>query len=970
MDPITQLCGKRPANASTIPRPIVLDYANLVQWRNPTVLPNTLTFQVEVVVPLQLSLLYPSWGIIAGGAGRVGLAETYLPGDMCSTQTTPMSITAPRAVTNYPYAEPRLVSYVMEWVRTQENMRFESATIDGYTAQLLRGNMTIGDTRQPFVAKVTLGADNKLVYLLRQDIPWLMENCRKFGMVSGQSADGSIAYHTLLFSYIDRSYTDTWTSSAAYYSIAVHMNGAVVVSTAMEFQPSVVMKEAVAINSACPIGMQVLSTTFDLSYHRVYDQSIFVGPRTASDIKMDPNTCYHDTVTSMQNLGCSSNTCVTRIAIMSQCMHVPISGMAFLNCENAPSAQRLVDMGADVPYPTAWNAVHSFSIDAYACPKERMSDSMCAALHTPPDVLDSMQLTIRLRTYPNIFLTAPPFVIDFGMLLSADENLDTTQPANRFNSFTGLFNESNVSPYGLGNQQLKLLPSITPFDVVYVIVRLQSSELRSVYGLTLDLANLTITPTDSFGRVRSDLPVRRWKDIQSFVLYAPSEFRVTTCPSCLALPACQNAAACDGFGIWSGALADLWPDAGGFFFGVHYYFSKVSTTSPVSSNGNNNSPMAVMHGLSSSPSTSSGSSNGYVTHSALIHVMSEGQTTAHTIQHGKNTAVIDDVHIVIAKDNNLRVQSHFVTTNTESNVGMTDDDNIGTSSTGTDTSPVASQFAVFIRRDWLTGAKQPTQCQGTFRCWSTLAQAAVFVIPLLSVFFLIAICQVWRHRKQLHVISAMMHHNKAAQAAVVSTLKEQPLPASVSLNKNGPQPVVSASGVGHAQSVSKSIALAQMVQGRDMTDTAGVQLSVMSVPVQASALNGGPRVSINTSSPAGLTVSPPLNSPRSSIFHLNNSPSSNINHMRPPPVQTTTHSSAHHTPVQSPKNGLSSLPPRHTSLPSTPIHSQQQVGLSISPSSRAYVTFTPTLQPQPPPQSSTRSLHPPSTHVRSSSSYL
>jgi hypothetical protein len=706
INPVNNLCVPYFTPNRTDQSNIVLSYTNSVQWANPVVLPNSLLFQVQAIVPLQINLLKPDWAVIGTGAGQTGLASIYSMPSFCTTQRTRMRTAPPEPVT-YTKSYTTLVSYLLNWIQTNRHLTFDTSIEEGRVLNQVFGNITIGPNS--LVTNVSLSADsNNIIFTIQKDLNWLISNCSSFGNVFGRNNDKTVSYYTLLFSYVSRSSSDAWTSSSAYYQVSIQLNGAVVITTSLDYQTTVAMREAVPLQGICPNGQLALASSFDLMWYHVFDSSRAVGPRSLQDVIISNNSCFRNTITNFQFMGCVSSTCTTRVSFLSACMNVPANGWAFLNCSNAPDARRIADMNGDKPYPLSWNAVHPFKIDSYSCPISRVNDTGCIQLHAPPDVLDSVTAIIQVRAYPVTFITPPPLLINFALLpTDKSQIVQSSSDSSNNNALVGSFNSSNrivSSPPA----------SVGLLDQIHILVQLDDAILRSTYTLSLAKDQILVLATDSLGNVLTGNAAinASFRQLQAYLVNSPRQFRLASCPSCPSLPACLQASGCDGLSIWSGALSTLLPNAAGFQFYIPYLLT-----------------LPTPSGISVTPASSSGTNSLFL----------------------------------ISSKKHLFGFNHNRKLHNEQQVDPTPQINVDTSSTSSD-----SFFVVFSSD--ISGALPPKSCSGGFRCWQTISQVLIIIVPILFVLLLITIY--WMH-KQHRTIQSMLHFDSISLKKISAVIQNK-----------------------------------------------------------------------------------------------------------------------------------------------------------------------------------------------------
>lgn len=709
--------------------------SNLAAWSQfPSVRSQSLQFQTVVTWPINIDLSRPTRLIIGLGSAtqQTGVQALYSKASPCTTLGADLDVAAPPQAIRFPGWEGLLRRYVVSWVQANQNLDFNDGTLTGLAMRQYFGSVIIGRNNS-IVTKVTVSADgNSLVFeVMPISLPWAVSTCgAKFGVAYGQSADKSVAYYSTPFSLVLWSASGGWSSVSTLYVTNQLVTGTATISSSTAYQIEAWQRETQAVQGACPIGQQALSIIVDIVYTNVQDPAVFVGPRSAADVRPAGGTrsCYHDAVIGFQQLGCSSSSlsCTTRINALSTCFTIPLDGTAFLNCSNAPSAVRSADLGpaSNATYPAWFDQIHPFDIDVYACPMAASGGGAaegCIQVHPPPQAPDVALVSVPIYAFPKTFADIPPIAIRFAMLTADNTaSLADDNSAPVVNSFTGSLNATN-NPYT--TRVLQDLPSVTPMDRVAMVVQIANSTLRNVYTLSLQLEGIRIIPADAAGVVRSDLAPATWKQIQAFTVFAPRAFQQGVCSSCQLLPMCANAIGCDGFSAWSGALTQLFPTAAAWFFVLPYNLA--------------------VAGLASTFVVQSG-------HQAqTFFVAKEGLSHSH-IGGGSGREWTPTKHA-----------STSFATDADGSAALASDLAMADPVVSSDGSTTHASSALFFRASWLTGAVAPPECQGEFHCWSRLEKAAVVCIPLLGALVLL-FCLLW-HRNRRNAMRETMKSFKIPQ---------------------------------------------------------------------------------------------------------------------------------------------------------------------------------------------------------------
>lgn len=169
-------------------------------------------------------------------------------------------------------------------------------------------------------------------------------------------------------SYIEQSVNGLFSQITLEYTIDIDLNGSVTIGSSAAYRRRAFPLEIIYPTAGCGPQEARMQITYQYEIHDVFDTQTIVGPRTIDDIAMTspvsptpPETCYGDSITDFAFQGCSSTTfaCTYSITTQSRCRSLTPDGEAFNKCSYAKDANRLADMGSDVPYPTALDAYHT-----------------------------------------------------------------------------------------------------------------------------------------------------------------------------------------------------------------------------------------------------------------------------------------------------------------------------------------------------------------------------------------------------------------------------------------------------------------------------------------------------------------------------------------------------------------------------------------------------------------------------------
>lgn len=333
------------------------------------------------------------------------------------------------------------------------------------------------------------------------------------------------------------------------FAITVGTSGTVQVSATSRVAMSATLEDVRTVRASCPAGQRLMRWDVVLSFTNAYDTTQRVGLRTAVDVQMETpegekNNCFGTQATAVTPpTSCPSAVCVTRVSFETRCTPMPLDGTAFQLCSNQLAAARIIDMGSDIAYPTAWNYKQTFFIKPHSWDATiGITDPDASPVGQDPTgvVPDEVPVTINTAFYPDANLTYA-FEVRGGLLPTPDAP---------FSERLELSSANGTSVIDLRNRQLFFERTLT------LLIWIVDPDQRGTFVLHLHLPSLRIYALSATGAPLGLTPLT-WDDIESSTQRSP---RDDVCPTtCTALATVPGS---DGFAIPVTLLRALLPANG------------------------------------------------------------------------------------------------------------------------------------------------------------------------------------------------------------------------------------------------------------------------------------------------------------------------------------------------------------------------------------------------------------------------
>jgi hypothetical protein len=524
------------------------------------VIPNTLILTFNVEMPLRLSNSNPEWTSIGiGWDGHAGVDRSFSTSSICNNIDVNDDPELLPTAFEYTGSLSALKDYYVQHIRTYGNFSFDLSDPRGVALHKLRGDRVIGPGHIITDVDIPQGELYE-TYSFKADLNLLLQNCSTFG-VTRTVFSSSVVYKIPVA--VQSHTVDGIVKTGLVFVVTVPTTGTITIGITNR-NSFTVSSTASAISGDCPINQMKERLTYTLTYMNVDDPDIIVGPRNATDIitKHSPISnslynCYGDHVVDVYNQTCADGMCTATIVIESSCRIVTSNGNAFKTCSGALSADRIDDMGSDIPYPTNLDRIHSFWLNVYTCPLVRANNDACILTNLAPDHSpDFVVSTVSLTVYPQEQDTTTFYDVSAARLVRWADTFDQRIAMSRDTQGVNV----SYSGVDLNNQQIARSRGIT------VIIYDEDETARATTDLHLLLDEFIVYPLDALGIVSTDgaCTSLTWVQIQS-ILYKTSKSDLDRCPGCPTVPACDGISGCDGFAVQKEYLYQKCPAAGWAF---------------------------------------------------------------------------------------------------------------------------------------------------------------------------------------------------------------------------------------------------------------------------------------------------------------------------------------------------------------------------------------------------------------------
>ncbi len=512
---------------------------------------------------LCLFVITLQWPIITTLAQTSNLTQYYNVQNISCSSYSSAAAAGPvpfLALTNYPITTANVQANF-------NNFQFANDNSTGTYLQKTLGYASVGSGPGYLVKSVT--SDGVYIYwALSFDLTQLVQNCAGRGVSVSSNSQGRTYFVPV--SLLDKTVTGIYQSQQNFY-ITVPTSGTITISDTAVYKLRGYVIEVTYQQSTCAAGSLKQFITYQYDVQNVYDPSKQVGPRTAADVFLrNPNTnaltnCYGDAVNNYVFMGCNTATatCSYQIQTVTRCRVATLDGNAFNFCNASSNADRIADMGSDLPYPASLDTSHSLYINTYTCPSSTSTGCVLTNQNSANNA-DVVSATIKDSSYTTgTTVTQSPFTVQAGFLAT---------PTSGVTTFSAL-------SYSNGTNGTQAFDGNLFVGQPVSLMILMPSALQATYDLRLNVAstNFTIYALDTQGNRISNavIPSIDFTALQNSLLYSPKNTYDNTavCGAsgayCAKLPACNAILGCDGVSFSSTILKSLLP-ANGYQFVMSY----------------------------------------------------------------------------------------------------------------------------------------------------------------------------------------------------------------------------------------------------------------------------------------------------------------------------------------------------------------------------------------------------------------
>lgn len=556
-DPVVKRCINFNETLAASPPPST--YSTLVRFINASVDTENQLFHVTAAVPFAYTEATPT-------RPKFPLFQVLFPVNniqFYSTQEVPLCSTysplSPHPVPFTTVEDPQRVNQMLvDWTREHHNFEFNSSyallsQILGYTR--IGGNQT-------FVKSVSFDG-SRLLYAMTFELLHVTVDCSQRGAQYSNNVNGRV--YTLPISYVELSPNSFYTQVVQTYSITIPTTGTVVLGTSTNygtgaFPVGVVFERGQS--AGCTDNEGRIRVSYQVETYNVYDPLIRVGVMTREDVSFrspaspaGPVNCYGDQLApdeaAFTTVICdySSYVCRQTLTLRSKCRSLTSDGEAFNQCSYAKAADRIGDMGSDIPYNVALDGLHQFFVYRRVCPLTEGDLGSCPTFSSNPNGYpDPISAVILGSSYLDETQNGNSFLVSAGFLPSATADLS-----------------QSVSGTLSANATLRVRED----ELITVFVSMQAGT-RDRYDLRihLDDANTRIVPLSASGvplgqtagytgRLRLS-----YSDFRPYLQYASKNDFDAGCGvtgQCRILPACSSVLGCDGFSLPAAQLRAVMP---------------------------------------------------------------------------------------------------------------------------------------------------------------------------------------------------------------------------------------------------------------------------------------------------------------------------------------------------------------------------------------------------------------------------
>jgi len=459
---------------------------------------------------------------------------------------------------------------LIDSIKINKNFDFDLSTPIGQTLSKSLGHPII--QHNSITNSVSYDGSN-FIFELKILLLNATSSCSIRGAQFTDDANGRI--YTIPISYIQHSTNNLFSQVVQTYRISIPLTGVAIIGGSstygMTAYPTNVQYPK-GPSTNCANGEGRIQLTFDLETYNVFDPTIRIGVFLASDILFrspisdpGPVNCYGD---QLANIGFSTvncdlynAVCKQTITIQSRCRPLQPSGDTFNLCQYSYPNDRIADMGTDIAYPSALDALHTFFVYRRLCPLYETNMSLCRIVSKDlNNYPDKIAAKIIGSSSSETSTSGNGFFVESGFLKSASANL--ADP----NSLIIPNSPSNTTSGGLLSFELTDDITVTALmqlsgRQLYTLRIKTSTASTYITALTTDGTPL-INAYNAVNQTFNGKTVLNYDDFRSSLKYITKSDFDQGCGVtglCQSLPACNGILGCDGFTLPVLALYTLMP---------------------------------------------------------------------------------------------------------------------------------------------------------------------------------------------------------------------------------------------------------------------------------------------------------------------------------------------------------------------------------------------------------------------------
>lgn len=598
--------GIIPVSSPTVP------YSQTVQFLNPLVTLNSLEFTLDITAGVYQNPENPRWGTIQLLSSRTGLQEWSTEVNATCSSFDSRAAAGPVGFVGTPLSTSDLAANFA-------NYQFPSNEL-GQTLTKEFGYMRVG---QGLLVDAVTSDGTLITHKVKMNLNTINAECLQRGVTSVEISTGRV--YTVPISYVERGLGNSYLQTTQVYTISVLTSGQISIATTAPSHQRVFPLEIVYPETDCGADRARQRITWQLFVQDQYNPTSVVGPRSIADLSIPPNSnCYGDELSSFVATGCfnTTNTCSYQFTTLSKCRSKTADGEAFKQCSYADDADRIAELGSDIPYNTALNGIHKVAINSYTCSSV---GGVCTLTNSnPSNQPDVVSALILSSEYLRVESSVNPFQVTGGFLPTPTSSVGSYVALT--DALGNVFNTSMFDGNIFSNQPVNVLLLLPPTIQQFNDLRIQIMP-----------TDTTIYALDSQANRLSSVPSVDWATIAPYVLYTTKNAFDNSCGAagtCNKMPACTSILGCDGFSLPVAALVEIAP-ASGYEFVIKY---KIGLPNPDGS-----TPRASRR-LLQTQSTTTSTFVGNMRFTISVSFNSTGQPT------GPPVVVVDEVTITSTVD--------------------------------------------------------------------------------------------------------------------------------------------------------------------------------------------------------------------------------------------------------------------------------------------------------------------------------